>query len=188
MENTLKPQNDPENGHFGTGEKLANVACRKARLPYHGYVNGQETNLEPLIRPFPRWNVRDADSAWCAAFVYACLLDAGFDIPYSPDECVTCSLAGCGGFEEFALGDERVGYYRADGSFRPAVGDVVIFDSVFQGKEHDHIGIVVGVEKDHLLTAEGNVPGTNTSGIVKRSLDEHVRSFIRFPDGYRYQR
>ena len=170
----------------GSKEKLAAVAYLNACLPFHGYTDGAETNLEPIIRLFPRWNVRDADKSWCAAFVYYCLVEAGFDIPYSPDECVTCSLAGCGGFEEFALGDGRIEYHRRGDGFSPCVGDIVIYDGVFSGSEHDHIGIIVAVEDEWITAAEGNVPNTNTSGVVRRKLDGHIRCFIRIPDGYGY--
>lgn len=169
-----------------TRKKLAAVAMEKALLPFHGYIDGKETNLEPVIRLFPRWNVRDADGCWCAAFVYYCLIEAGFVIPYSPDECVSCSLAGCGGFEDFALGDGRIEYHRRDDTFVPEIGDIVLYDRVFCGEEHDHIGIVVGASEDCLTAAEGNVFGTNTSGIVRRKRDEHIRAYIRIPDGYRY--
>lgn len=155
-------------------------------LPYHGYIDGNETNLEPIIRLFPRWNVREADRAWCAAFVYYCLMEAVFVIPYSPAECITCSLAGCGGLEEFAMGDKRIAYHKANEGFSAEAGDIVIYDKLFLGKEHDHTGIVVGHEGNFLTVAEGNVPGTNTSGIVRRSIDEHIRCFIRIPDGYCY--
>lgn len=171
----------------GTREKLAAVARREALRPWHGCTGGMETNLEPIIRLFPRWNVRDADGAWCAAFVYFCLAGAGFEIPYSPDECVSCSLAGCGGFEEFALGDKRIGYHKPVGGFCPGPGDIVLFDNLFEGREHDHIGIVIEAEEDRLLVAEGNVPGTKTSGLVQRETDGHIRAFIRIPDGFCYR-
>lgn len=170
----------------GTKDKLIGVAYQNALLPYHGYVDGKETNLEPMIRLFPRWNVKDADCAWCAAFVYYCLVEAGFEIPYSPDECKTCSLAGCGGLEEFAMENDRIEYHKTNEQFCPEAGDIVIYDNVFMGREHDHTGIIVGREDNFLIVAEGNVPGTNTSGIVRRRIDEHIRCYIRIHDGYCY--
>ena len=86
-----------------TRQHFAEVARKQAQLPFHGYIEGEESNLEPIIKHFPKWNIADADKLWCAAFVYYCCIEAGFDIPYSPDECITCSLAGCGGWEEFAM-------------------------------------------------------------------------------------
>ena len=170
-----------------TRAKLAQIAAELAQLPFHGNTDGSGSNIAPLIAHFPKWNVQAADKLWCAAFVYHCCIRAGYEIPYSPDECVTCSLAGCGGFEEFAVADDRIEYHPARSDFAAAPGDIVIFDRVFIHQAHDHIGIIVGREADALIVAEGNVPGTNTSGIVRRSLDEHIRCYIRFPDGYRYR-
>lgn len=167
-----------------TREMLAETARRSALLPFHGRLDGGQANIGAIIRHFPRWNVRDADRLWCAAFVYYCCVEAGFAIPYSPRECVTCSLAGCGGWEEFAMGDSRIAYRRPD--FAPAAGDIVLYDRVFCNREHDHIGIVLDAGGDFLVAAEGNVGNSNLSGIVTRPLDEHIRAYIRIPNGYRY--
>lgn len=169
-----------------TGAELAKIAEETARIPLHGNLDGKGFNIAPLIAYFPNWNVSAADGAWCAAFVYYCCVKAGFEIPYSPDACVTCSLAGCGGWEEFAQGDSRIGYDKGTEDFSPKPGDIVLFDRVFCGKEHDHIGIVLKASETQIVTAEGNVE--NRSGIVTRYRDEHIRAFIRLPDGYRYKK
>lgn len=165
-------------------DKLARIAEETAMLPFHGNIDGKESNIAPLISFFPKWNVNAAEDAWCAAFVYYCCRLAGFEIPYSPDECVSCSLAGCGGWEEFAQGDSRIGYFRRTDDFLPEPGDIVLYDRVFNGKEHDHIGIVLKVSEDRLITAEGNVD--KQSQIVTRFRNDQIRAFIRIPDGYKY--
>ena len=167
-----------------TGEELARIAEKLALTPFHGNIEGEVSNIAPLIAHFPKWSAEAAEDAWCAAFVYHCVLLAGYEIPYSPEECVTCSLAGCGGWEEFAMGDERVGYYKESTSFVPREGDIVLFDRVFSGVEHDHIGVVLKASEDTLITAEGNMG--KRSRIVTRKRDEYIRAFIRLPDGYRY--
>ncbi len=167
-----------------TRAELTQIAEELAQLPFHGNTDGSGSNIAPLIAHFPKWNVQAADKLWCAAFVYHCCIRAGYEIPYSPDECVTCSLAGCGGWEEFAQGDKRIGYYRNTEDFVPEPGDIVLYDRVFCDREHDHIGIVLKVTETGLLTAEGNVD--NRSQLVSRRRDAHVRAFIRLPDGYRY--
>lgn len=169
---------------LATKSKLAEIAKIKALLPYHGYLDGNGTNIGPLIKPFPKWNIKDADNKWCAAFVLHCCLEAGFEIPYSPNECVTCSLAGCGGWEEFAIGVKEIAYYKRDELANPKAGDIVLYDRVFENKEHDHIGIVLEKIDDYLIVAEGNV--SKVSAIVKRRIDDHIRAYIRIPDGYRY--
>lgn len=170
-----------------TRQHLAEVARKQAQLPFHGYIEKKESNLEPIIKHFPKWNIVDADKLWCAAFVYYCCIEAGFDIPYSPDECITCSLAGCGGWEEFALGDSRIEYYKRSEGFVPETGDIVLYDRVFIDREHDHIGVVVEVKNGAIIAAEGNISNTNMSGIIERPLDEHIRAYIRIPNGYQYK-
>lgn len=99
---------------------------------------------------------------------------------------MTCSLAGCGGWEEFALGDPRLEYHKPGDGFHPGPGDIVLFDRVFCGEEHDHIGIVLEARDGALITAEGNTLDDNISRIMRRPMDAHIRAYIRIPDGFRY--
>ena len=168
-----------------TREKLAGVAKDMAQVPFHGNIDGTASNLAPIVRLFPKWNLAEADGLWCAAFVYYCCTEAGFDIPYRPAECKTCHLAGCLGWEEYALGDQRIAYHKGAEGYAPEAGDIVLYDRVFENKEHDHIGIVLENRGRTILAAEGNV--NNISGMIERPVDEHIRAFIRIPDGYRYR-
>ena len=126
-----------------TREYLANIAREMALTPFHGALDGLASNLAPIVRPFPTWSVKEADGLWCAAFVFYCCREAGFEIPYRPRECKTCHLAGCLGWEELALSDERIEYHRGTEAFTPEAGDIVIYDRVFENNEHDHMGIVL---------------------------------------------
>ena len=175
-----------------TRKKLIYVAKAMAQLPFHGFSEGMcsdseemDSNLGPVIEPFPGWTLEEADGLWCAAFVYYCCKEAGFDFPIRPKECRTCHLAGCIAWEEFALSDPRIGYYKRGEGFVPEVGDIVLYDRVFENREHDHIGIIVEKRERTILAAEGNID--NRSGLIERPLDEHIRAFIRIPDGYRYE-
>jgi len=114
-----------------------------------------------------------------------CCTTAGFEIPFRPEECKTCHLAGCLGWEEFALGDRRIEYHKGQEGYVPEAGDIVLYDRVFENKEHDHMGIVLDKREGTILVAEGNV--NNISGIIERPIDEHIRAYIRIPDGYRYR-
>ena len=67
-----------------TREALAFAAREAALKPFHGYLPGRESNLEPIVRRFPKWNLREADRLWCAAFVYHCCIESGFAIPCKP--------------------------------------------------------------------------------------------------------
>lgn len=88
-----------------TRKNLAKVAEKAAQVPFHGYIEGKESNLEPIIRFFPQWTLKEANGLWCAAFVYYCCREAGFGIPIRPEACKTCHLAGCIAWEELAAGD-----------------------------------------------------------------------------------
>ena len=143
---------------------------------YAAYVVGK-------IRPYIGTGEEPMKQA-TAAFVYYCCREAGFDLPIRPKECRSCHLAGCIAWEEWALGDPRIEYHRGDG-FTPEPGDIVLYDRVFENAPHDHIGIVLENRGQAILAAEGNV--NNVSALMERPLDEHIRAYIRIPDGFRYE-
>lgn len=171
-----------------TRSNLAKMALAQTEIPLHGYLDGLDTNLHAVVAPFRKWNLKAADKGWCAAFVYYCCLLTGFEIPYKPCECHdTGSLAGCKSWEVFAQTNAGIEYHsRDDISFTPESGDIVLFDNVFCGKEHDHIGIVLSICHDRIITAEGNAGDTNSAMVMERMRDKHIRAYIRIPDGYRY--
>ena len=168
-----------------TRKQLAEIAKNKAKIPFHGFGEGEESNLEPIVRLFPGWTLKEADKLWCAAFVYYCCIEAGFEIPIRPKGCRSCHLAGCIAWEEFAIGDPRIGYHRAGEDFVPEEGDIVLYDRVFENREHDHIGIVIEKHENSILAAEGNID--NKSGMIERLIDRHIRGYIRIPDGFQYK-
>ena len=167
-----------------TREYLAQVAKEKALIPFHGAVDGLASNLAPVVRSFPTWSLRQADGLWCAAFVHYCCKEAGFGIPYRPAGCKTCHLAGCLGWEEFAVSDQRIAYHKGAEGFIPEAGDIVLYDRVFENKEHDHMGIILEKRAHTILAAEGNI--NNVSETIERPIDGHIRAYIRIPDGYQY--
>ena len=156
------------------------TARREALKNWHGDVCGSKSNLARIIAPFPKWTLREADGLWCAAFVYHCCMESGMRFPIRPKECIRCNLAGCIAWEEWAQTDERLEYRTGE----PQPGDIVLFDRVFCNAEHDHIGVVLEVFPDRLVTAEGNFG--NVSTIVERPRDEHIRAFIRIPEDFSY--
>ncbi len=166
---------------MATKQDLANVARMEAQKTWHGAVVGLKPNIQPLIQLFPKWPMKEADGLWCAAFVYYCCIQAGYEIPIRPKEC-SCSLAGCGAWDEWAQGDNRIGWRSA--SCVPLPGDIVLYDKVFENKAHDHIGIVLEDRGDSIVAAEGNLG--NVSGIVERPKDKHIRGYISLPDGFVY--
>lgn len=163
--------------------RLSETARAEALRTWHGAVAGLESNLGPMIELFPGGKPEEFESLWCAAFVYYCCIRAGYKLPVRPKECVSCNLAGCGAWEEWAKADPRIGWLG--NTCLPQPGDIVIFDRVFENKPHDHMGIVLEARKDSILTAEGNLG--NVSGVVERPRDGHIRGYISLPDGLDYE-
>lgn len=161
---------------------LANLARTEALKTWHGSVMGLKPNIQPIVELFPKWTIKEANNLWCAAFVYYCCIQAGYQIPVRPKECVSCTLAGCGAWDEWAKKDNRIGWRSA--SCIPLPGDIVLYDKVFENKPHDHIGIVLEDRGGSILTAEGNLG--NVSGVVERPKDGHIRGYISLPDGFVY--
>lgn len=167
--------------------KLAEIAKAAALKPFYGNLQDKGANIQSIVALFPKWNVEQADRNWCAAFVYYCCVEAGFHIPYSPDECISCSLAGCGGWEDFALNDKRIEYHLGnDDTFIPEAGDIVLYDRVFINAEHDHIGILLENKTKSIVVAEGNTFNDNISRVLIREKDEHIRAYIRIPNNFNY--
>lgn len=164
--------------------KLAVIAREEAEKPYNGKLNNCAPNIQDIVALFPNWSVDEANGLWCAAFVYRCVILAGFKIPVRPKES-SCSLAGCIAWEEWAQADSRIEYHNGnDNTFQPAAGDIVLFDRVFNNTDHDHIGIVLENYDGYIITAEGNVE--NASRILERKRNFHIRAYIRIPDRFSY--
>ena len=121
---------------------------------------------------------------WCAAFVYYCCQKSGMSFPIRPAGCISSNLAGCPAWEEWANADENLLLFKENSEYTPRAGDIVLFDRVFNNSEHDHIGVVLDVRPEHIVTAEGNF--NNVSAVVERKRDEHIRCYIRIPDQYQY--
>lgn len=167
-----------------TRRNLAIIARQEAEKGYHGNIPGQVINIEPLIEPFPPMPIEQWDGLWCAAFVHYCCNLSGFSIPVRPND-TPCTMAGCIAWEKWAIADSRVDYIPGDmPEFVPEAGDIVLFNCVFENKPHDHIGIVLNATPYELITAEGNVE--NVSVVIHRKRDNHIRAYIRLPDGFIY--
>jgi hypothetical protein len=142
-------------------------------------------DLLPILMYFPRKDPA-VGFDWCAAFVYHCCREAGFDLPVRYPAPVRCNFAGVRAWLEWAQRPETGYYYtRTAPGFHPQRGDLIIFNNVIDGGPHDHIGVVTGRRGSILITAEGNVG--NRSGIFRRPHTRHVRGFIRIPASYQYR-
>ncbi|MCL2854475.1 MAG: hypothetical protein FWE21_02525 [Defluviitaleaceae bacterium] len=123
---------------------LSETAAAEAGKFYHGNVMGAETNLHIIHDLFPKidaWNINSWDNCWYAAFVYWCCIKSGINLPVRcPDPAVSCNFAGVIAWEQWAKLLE-VNRWKGKGD-KAAMGDIVLFDRVFEDKEHDHIGVV----------------------------------------------
>ena len=83
-------------------------------------------------------------------------------------------------------------YYEKDG-YVPERGDIVIYNNIIpdEFKEensewHDHIGIVLSIDDNYILVAEGNTDNKNVSDIIKRKRDDTIGCYIKIPNDYIY--
>lgn len=58
----------------------------------------------------------------------------------------------------------------------------VMYPEMKDRKDPDAVTLTDRAER---ISLEGNI--NNRSGIIKRPIDDHIRGFIRIPDGYRYE-
>ncbi|MCG8569988.1 MAG: CHAP domain-containing protein [Spirochaetes bacterium] len=164
--------------------KLIEIAEKLALTPLHGKIMGMEANIAPIINHFPNPTLKEFNGKWCAAFVYHCHYLAGYAIPFRCKNRKIGTFAGVKAWLQWAKFKENSFYFSASNKkFKPAPGDIVIYDRVFDPGPHDHIGIILKVKNHIIRVAEGNV--NNLSTIIERKTDSHVRGYIRIPDDYK---
>lgn len=124
------------------------------------------------IRPLPRGYRMTEQDAWCAAFVSAAAVQAGAGEVY-PLECSCSKIIEKAG---------TMGIWVEDDRHVPEIGDWVLYD--WQAAKTgdctgapDHVGIVIGLEGQTILVAEGNY-----DNMVKlRRIpvdDERIRGYV----------
>jgi hypothetical protein len=162
---------------------LAQIAEKLARKPLRGDENKAGADLAPVLAHFTRKN-HNIGFDWCAAFVYHCCVQAGFEIPARYPEPIRYSFAAVPAWLQWAkLPGHRFYYSAQNRVFVPCRGDLVVFDNVLGNVPHDHIGIVLAVRRRELTTAEGCV--ANASGIFRRRRGRCIRGYVRIPSDYR---
>ncbi|MCL6458367.1 MAG: CHAP domain-containing protein [Gorillibacterium sp.] len=131
-------------------------------------------------------------NGWCAAFVYHCCMQVGFNLPirmpHSP-----CRLAGVVAWYEWAKSTHC--FIQDAPDVLPQRGDIVVYHYIIPPENKpeeqretptDHIGIVLSCDENGYVVAEGNVNNNNVSGIVNRPLHENIEGFIRIDSSYEY--
>ena len=166
-------------------QNLAIIAEQVASTPFHDRLMGLPSNIGPLIEHFPDGPRDEFVGKWCAAFVYHCCLQAGFEIPHRYPKKAFGTFAGVRAWLQWAKLKENGFYLSArHRSCSPERGDLVIYDGVFDPGPHDHIAIVLAVTDTAIRVAEGNVRGI--SAVLERARNRHLRGYIRIPDDYAY--
>lgn len=140
----------------------------------------------------PRYPVKDGktvygelfdnpDGEWCSEFVMYCLKEA-------EDELGTDYIGKAypwrdNGYDIGLWFKRHDRYYDAGGSFMPARGDLVLFDTVNIGSPN-HVGIVTGTVVEngaaYILTIEGNIPEDEVKQVRSRKLavdDEAILAY-----------
>ncbi|WP_208643777.1 CHAP domain-containing protein [Paenibacillus barcinonensis] len=195
MTNEFEIENVGMNTEAGTGIvqhrqerrrlKLAECAERLAKQEIIG--SSEDERFREICRYWPDSNIYTVLKAnWCAAFVYHCCMQVGIRLPIRyPNQ--TYRLAGVGAWLDWSRLPE-MGFFHEDrqGGFEPERGDLVVYEKLLTDDSHDHIGIVLSCEGDHLIVAEGNVDNLNYSGIVHRSREYCILGYIRISDDYRF--
>ena len=113
---------------------------------------------------------------WCCAFVYYCCLQAGFRFPPKPVENSRTALAAVPAWQQWA---SREGFYHPVRQALPQIGDIALFNHVYNGNPLDHLGVVVEVTPSGVLCAEGNL--RNRTGLIKRPL-ACIDGYVRLPE------
>lgn len=158
--------------------KLAEIAKEEAMKFYHGNIMGSDSNLYIISEDFCNndFTVDMLENCWCTVFVYYCIKRAGYKLCIKPSG-VKRSLGEVGIWEQWSKLKE-VNLWESDIK-KPEIGDIVLFNNVFDGNNPDHIGIVVNFSSDFIETAEGNF--NNVSAIVRRSYS-CIRGYVRFSE------
>lgn len=166
--------------------QLAQIARAEAERGPAGDSNQAGSEIEKYLVLFRETMNRRASTTryadlsigydWCAAFVYYCCLQAGFTIAQEPSPRVNGSLAAVRTWREWAALQHEAALLLSPCE-HPEVGDIVLFDRLQVDIELDHMGVVIDVKPDAIVTAEGNVD--NRAGVFRRKRDEHINCFVR---------
>ncbi|MDR1410564.1 MAG: CHAP domain-containing protein [Oscillospiraceae bacterium] len=159
------------------------------------HIIGEKTNSDflELLKYYPKNDADEFKNCWCCAFVYHCCRKAGVDLPLG-----THKTARKGHFRWFTSVLTWFEWAQINGfihkespDYLPIRGDIVIYNNIihdeYKQKDSlwcDHIGIVLSVDDDTLMVAEGNINNQNISGIVQRNRDNTIGYYIRIPENY----
>jgi hypothetical protein len=166
-------------------KKLAQIAESEAKLKNRGNAEMAGPDIEHYLSVFRdalnkngatnKYSDTSVGYHWCGAFVYYCCLKAGYNIPPKPISSFRYTLAAVPAWHHWAFAEGIFHESQENGE----IGDIVLFNYVYENKPLDHIGIVIEVYSDSISSAEGN--NNNQTGLFQRSFD-NIAGFIKLPD------
>jgi hypothetical protein len=166
--------------------RLAVIARTEAGLQLAGDANRAGPAIERYLAVFREaMNLHGSTTEysdlkrgyhWCCAFVYYCCLQAGFRFPPKPVASARCTLAAVPSWREWAALN---GFYHPASSAEPEIGDLALYNHVYNGNPLDHIGVIVGSVPGGVLSAEGY--NANRSGLFPRTFPV-IDGYVRLPE------
>ncbi len=168
-----------------TRKALARVAECEAKAGYRGEMGLTGPEIERYLSVFRdalnlngstnKYSDKNIGYHWCGAFVYYCCLKAGFMIPEKPVPSFRYTLAAVSAWHNWATTTD---IFHED-TQRAQIGDIVIYNHVYDNNPLDHIGIVTEVFESDIMSAEGN--NDNRTGLFHRGY-ECIAGFLRLPE------
>lgn len=165
--------------------KLADIAETLGRERVNGVPD--DHRFQEICKYWPDDNIYSVLlSNWCAAFVYYCCMQAGFQLPIRYPN-AEYRLAGVGALLDWTqLPETDFLYFDGQNGFIPQRGDIVIYDKLLTDHLHDHIGIVLACDDREILVAEGNRDNQNYSSVFYRDRWQCVFGYIRIENDYKF--
>ncbi len=167
-----------------TRNRLAQIARKEAESGFRGEKEMAGPEIERYLSVFrqalnlngstDQYSDKRMGYDWCGAFVYYCCLKAGFNIAAKPIPTYRYTLAAVPAWQNWAY-IKRI--YIEHGK-NAEIGDIVLYNNVYNDVPLDHMGIVIEVSVNSILSAEGN--NDNRTGLFNRSY-ERIAGYVRLP-------
>ncbi len=166
-------------------KKLAQVAIREAGLGFSGERGMAGPEIERYLSVFrdalnlngstDEYSDESVGYHWCGAFAYYCCLKAGFTIPPKPIPSFRYTLAAVPAWHHLA----SVAGMLHECKDNAEIGDIALYNCVYNNTPLDHIGIIADVSSKGILSAEGN--NDNRTGLFHRNYD-CIAGFVRLSE------
>lgn len=154
------------------------VKLAKHALSYVGVKRGSKKHSD-IVKRFNALNIKGehatTNDAWCSIFASVMMHDVGFTSKEAPFDW------NCGTMISKA---KNLSTWVESDSYKPEVGDLVIYDWNDNGKGENkdgasHIGIVYKVTSSYFYVVEGNKGTTSEVGTRKVAINgQFIRGFI----------